>query len=339
MAPASSPLQLLKPVSRSFYLTLRVLPREIRKPIGLAYLLARTTDTIADTDVLPPEQRWQALEQLRRRLAGGALPSAAPIDFTEFIQGQGSAPERQLLQQTESSLRLLNELPPPDSRLVREVLDTITSGQQLDLRRFAGASQEKILALQSDAELEDYTYRVAGCVGEFWTKICRQHLFPSAALDEEQLLKQGVRFGQGLQLVNILRDLAADLRQGRCYLPEPILAAAGLQPQDLLNPVNEPRLRPVYQKYLDSAHAHLLSGWDYTNNLPRKCIRVRLACAWPILIGLETLRLLRSNNALDPQQRSKVDRRKVRSLMVRSVMLYPAKNAWKRMVAADVRRL
>ncbi len=39
---------LLKRTSRSFYLTLRVLPAAVRPQIGLAYLLARTTDTVAD---------------------------------------------------------------------------------------------------------------------------------------------------------------------------------------------------------------------------------------------------------------------------------------------------
>ena len=34
--------ELLKQTSRSFYLTLRVLPAAVRPQIGLAYLLART---------------------------------------------------------------------------------------------------------------------------------------------------------------------------------------------------------------------------------------------------------------------------------------------------------
>jgi farnesyl-diphosphate farnesyltransferase len=59
---------------------------------------------------------------------------------------------------------------------------------------------------------------------------------------------------------------------------------------------------------------------------------VRRACAWPILIGWETLRLLRAGNALDPEQRIKVSRREVRRLRLRSVLLYPWPGAWKKMV-------
>ncbi len=217
---------------------------------------------------------------------------------------------------------------------MREVLEIITSGQELDLRRFAGASARILVALHTDEELEDYTYRVAGCVGEFWTRMCRAHLFPRAPLDDAFLLANGVRFGKGLQLVNILRDVAADLRHGRCYLPAERLADAGLKPEDLLQPANEPRLRTLYHTYLDHAEAHLQAGWAYTNALPRRSVRVRLACAWPILIGQKTLKLLRAGNVLDPARRIKVSRREVRLLMVRSVVLYPWPRAWKTMAEA-----
>jgi farnesyl-diphosphate farnesyltransferase len=331
MAQASEELlgQLLKEVSRSFYLTLRVLPAKVRSPIGLAYLLARTTDTIADTELVALEQRLEALRQLRERIQDA---SDTPVDFGDLAQRQGSRAEGVLLEKCEPSLALLRRLPPADGQLVREVLDTITSGQELDLRRFAGASAGSLVALRTDAELDDYTYRVAGCVGKFWTRMCRAHLFPQALVDDAFLLANGVRFGQGLQLVNILRDLAGDLRQGRCYLPADRLAGSGLKPEDLLQPANEPRLRPLYHGYLDRAEAHLLAGWAYTNALPRGCVRVRLGCSWPILIGRETLKLLRTGNPIDPQKRIKVSRRQVRRLRLRSVLLYPWPRAWEKMV-------
>jgi farnesyl-diphosphate farnesyltransferase len=330
MAQASEELpgKLLKEVSRSFYLTLRVLPAKIRSPIGVAYLLARTTDTIADTELVALEQRLEALRQLSERIQGR---SETPLDFGALARQQGSRAEGVLLEKCEASLALLRRMPGADRGLVREVLATITSGQELDLRRFAGASAGSLVALRTDAELDDYTYRVAGCVGEFWTKMCRAHLFPRAPVDDVFLLANGVRFGKGLQLVNILRDVAADLRQGRCYLPADRLAEAGLKPGDLLQPANEPRLRPVYHGYLDRAEAHLLAGWAYTNALPRGCVRVRLGCSWPILIGWETLKLLRAGNPLDLKKRIKVSRRQVRWFMLRSVLLYPWPRAWEKM--------
>src|SRR5438034_2798505 len=160
------------------------------------------------------------------------------------------------------------------------MLSVITAGQESELNRFADASSERIVSLNTDAALDDYTYRVAGCVGEFWTKMCRAHLFYDAPLDDEFLVANGVRFGKGLQLVNILRDLPRDLRQGRCYLPGERLWAIGLTPFELLEPANGPKLRPLYDHYLIRAAEHLAVGWQYTKALPRSQARLRLACAW-----------------------------------------------------------
>jgi farnesyl-diphosphate farnesyltransferase len=322
---------LLKDVSRSFYKTLRLLPASVRPQIGLAYLLARTTDTIADTELVAPEQRLQDLQALRDRILG---LRQTPLEFGALAQHQGSAAERVLLERCEESVSLLHGLNAGDRQLVVDVLRTITSGQELDLRRFGGASAASVVALRTDDELDDYTYRVAGCVGEFWTRMCRAHLFPNATLDEAKLLADGVRFGKGLQLVNILRDLPADLHRGRCYLPSERLASLSLLPADLLAPDAEPRVRPLYNEYLGRAETHLLAGWAYTNALPRSSVRLRLACSLPILIGWETLKLLRTGKVLDPAQRIKVSRQQVRRLTVRSVLLYPWAGAWERQISA-----
>lgn len=336
---------LLKQVSRSFYLTLRVLPRAVRSQIGLAYLLARTTDTIADTEIIPLAKRLTALGRLRSRIFG---QSEARLDFGELAQQQGLPAERVLLERVEDSLALLNTLSPEDLELVRKVIDIITGGQELDLMRFGksvistgaengsvGAGRDsvqgvtgptavgKIPALQKDAELDNYTYRVAGCVGEFWTKMCRAHLFPDAQLDDAQLLADGVRFGKGLQLVNILRDLPRDLKAGRCYIPVERLARVQLRPEDLLRPETEQKFRPVYDELLELAEGHLAAGWTYTNSIPTNQWRVRLACAWPILIGVRTLELLRKGNPLEPAHRIKVSRADVRSVLWRTIIRVP----------------
>jgi farnesyl-diphosphate farnesyltransferase len=320
--------ELLQATSRSFYLTLRVLPGAIRPQIGLAYLLARTTDTIADTGLVPVEQRLAALKRLRERIQG---TTTAPLNLHELAQQQGSPSEKLLLERAEDSLALLPTLSPADQKLVRAVLNTITGGQELDLRRFAGASAGKIVALETAAQLDDYTYRVAGCVGEFWTKMCRAHLFPRRRLDEAQLLADGIRFGKGLQLVNILRDMPADLKNGRCYLPVDKLTPAGLFPEVLLSPANEARFRPLFQNYLDQAQSHLAAGWAYTNRLPFGQARVRLACAWPILIGVRTIGKLRAASVFDLQQRIKVSRNEVRGIVLRSTLFYPLPRVWRKL--------
>jgi farnesyl-diphosphate farnesyltransferase len=306
-------------------LTLRVLPSAIRPQISLAYLLARATDTIADTEIVPIEQRLEALQLLRDRILAKSGP---PLNFAQLAEHQSSPGERALLERCNEAIVFLGCLSVMDQALIREVLKIITSGQELDIKRFSAANASHIFALATEQELDDYTYRVAGCVGEFWTKVCQAHLFQNDSLDQDFLLKNGVRFGKGLQLVNILRDLPADLRRGRCYLPSQSLNKHGLTPTDLLDPTNEPKFRAIYSSYLDLADAHLVAGWGYTNALPWRSVRVRLACAWPILIGAQTLAKLRATNALDPLQRAKISRLELRNLIFRSLVYYPFPGAW-----------
>ena len=87
----ANPNELLKRNSRSFYLTLRALPRAIRPQISIAYLLARTTDTIADTEIVSIGQRLEALDKLRERILG---ISTDRLDFAELTQQQGESAGR-----------------------------------------------------------------------------------------------------------------------------------------------------------------------------------------------------------------------------------------------------
>lgn len=345
----SSLEDLLRATSRSFYLTLRVLPGGVRPQISLAYLLARTSDTIADAQILSVEQRLGALRRFRSRLLG---EQPAPLEFAN-VEAQGTTPslheakagrggdtvaERLLLERAEEMMRRLQNFGEPDQQLIREVLTTIISGQELDLQRFGGAAaQGALTALHDDTELDDYTYRVAGCVGEFWTKLCRAHLFPRAPLDDEQFIADGIRLGKGLQLVNILRDLPADLRAGRCYLPRERCEPLGLQPETLLDASNEPAFLRLYHDYLDLAESHFNAGWRYTNMLPFQQFRVRLACAWPILIGATTIAKLRAANVTHLRQRVKVSRGEIRGIMARSLLAVALPFCWRRLYPVSER--
>jgi len=319
---------LLKQVSRSFYLTMRILPGGVRSQISLGYLLARISDTVADTELVPASDRLGALAAFGARIEGSR---AAAVDFSGFLASQKDSSEVVLLRRADEAVAVLQQFPEADQNLIRDVIRVIISGQELDLRRFDGAGERNIIALDSEEELDDYTYRVAGVVGEFWTKLCRARLFPDARLDGDALLAKGIRFGKGLQLVNILRDIPKDLRQGRCYIPRRLLAEHGLQPADLLAPANDARFRPVYDPLLRRAAGFLCDAWDYTNLIPRGQVRVRLGCAWPVLIGWETLEALKSENVLDPSRRIKVSRKRLRSLIFRSIVAYPWPRYWNRL--------
>jgi farnesyl-diphosphate farnesyltransferase len=329
--------KMLREVSRSFYLTLRVLPPEVRPQVGIAYLLARLTDTIADTHLVSAGRRRAALREMRTAILASCDDRRAPApDFDELAgaqpaDGRGSAAERRLLEAAGEIVDALQSFAPQDRQCIRDLLQVITLGQESDLDRFGAADAAHMGALESDHDLQEYTYAVAGCVGEFWTKICRAHLFPKAELDDTILLARGILFGKGLQLVNILRDLPEDLRRGRCYIPRLSLAEIGLKPESLLNPGEMGCFRPLYDGYLAQARELLAAGRAYTDALPRNQRRVRLACAWPVLIGLKTIARLRTANVLDQRNRIKVRRAEVYWMVMRSLILYPGPRSWNRL--------
>lgn len=322
--------RLLREVSRSFYLTLRLLPGAIRPQIGFAYLLARATDTIADTEAVPPENRLTALARLRDQILA---PRPGQVDLGELSACQMSDGEKLLLTRIDEILALAFKFPEEDLRRIQRVLDVITQGQILDLERFGYANQSSPAALQTETELDDYTYRVAGCVGEFWTATCLAHLEPAPAVDLPGLVERGIRFGKGLQLVNILRDIPRDLRQGRCYFPISQLREASLNATDLLNPASEERFRPIYDHWLSLAREHLDAGWSYVLDLPWSWARVRLASSWPILIGRATLDKLAHGRVLDPGARIKVSRGQIRNILLASTLAYPFPPLWRRLGA------
>jgi farnesyl-diphosphate farnesyltransferase len=293
-------MPLLRGVSRSFYLTLSILPEELRPGICAAYLLARASDTVADTQVVPREKRLSLLREMRQGRTGSVR---------ELAQGQALPAERELLERLDECTRLKDSFPAPDRALIDTLLDTIVAGQIFDLERFSGGLQ----ALCDDAELDRYTYMVAGCVGEFWTRMCVLHLPELRSWDAQAMCRLGVRFGKGLQLVNVLRDMPRDLRIGRCYLPV-------RDPERLLDPASFESIRGRYSAWLDAAAGHLQAGWEYTMAYPPSLWRLRLACAWPILLGLKTIARLRSGNPLDPSHVIMVPQWETNLMLLRSVL-------------------
>jgi farnesyl-diphosphate farnesyltransferase len=310
---------LLRQVSRSFYLSLAVLPRSVRPTIGLAYLFARASDTIADTRLIDRPARIAHLETLRGALGEGATGRlGGVVDAT--LAPQSLRSERALLERLPDCLAAYRALPPPDRARVHAVLGTIIEGQIQDLRLFPSEDEGKLGALETREDLDRYTYLVAGCVGEFWTEVHVAHRRRLRRWDLPRMRELGIRFGKGLQLTNVLRDLPRDLRQGRCYLPRQDLARIGLEPRDLLDPARAVAARPILTEWLETALDHYEAAWQYTFAIPRREARMRLACAWPLLIGLRTLHLLAASpNWLDPAVTLKVPRVRVYGLMAHSL--------------------
>ena len=293
---------MLKGVSRSFYLTLRLLPPPMRGAASLGYLLARTSDTLADTAAAPPPARLDCLARFAQAVAGTAPPPRWPVLLVNAVTDPR---ERRLLAETDALFRELGSLPAAEADLVREVVAIIIGGQRLDLERFATADHSHPVALADDAMLEDYAWRVAGCVGAFWTQLGFLTLGARfATAPASMLLEQGVALGKGLQLVNILRDLPADLAAGRCYLPVP-------------DPHDTASLLDAHRRWGQRAWEWVGAGFTYADTLRLR--RLRAATVLPAMLARETLERMRGASWADLQTRVKVPRSRVYLALARAL--------------------
>jgi farnesyl-diphosphate farnesyltransferase len=302
---------ILRSVSRSFYLSIRFLPAQLRQPIALAYLLARATDTIADTTGISRLVRIETLKMLSNGIQGKASRDVVVDLIASFIPLQVNKNEQRLLESLPDCLDWLDQIEHADRNDIRIVLGKITRGQMLDLQRFD--NPQEIRALSTAADLDEYTYLVAGCVGEFWTRLCFRHVRNFSSLSEDEMLALGKLYGMALQLINVLRDVGADLRAGRCYFPEFELTAAHLTTSQILS---EPeRFQPIYQAWIGKAKSGLECGVQYSRAIRNR--RVRAATVLPALIGARTLALLNEIGASALQRTVKVPRSEVRRMILR----------------------
>ncbi len=177
--------------------------------MGLAFLACKTADTIADTELIPADERLKLLDAYRELFADTTGGNARSIAQTVLMPEGGSKAERALIQNLDSLTQAIRNLDSRDWLLIQELVLELTQGMQNDL-------QGKLI--RNLQELEQYTYYVAGCVGRFWTKMMKLHFSFGTNFGKESE-RIGEKIGKGLQLVNILRDRPQDLKRGRSYIP------------------------------------------------------------------------------------------------------------------------
>ena len=308
---------LLKRVSRLFYTTLVVVPANVRDQVSLAYLFARAADTIADTELIDRPRRLDYLGQFKAQFVSDHVSLGQIRDIREAVAGvQQDSAEQDLLERLEECFAVLQAFSTEDRRRVQRLMTTLVQGMEMDLMIFPGTSAADVAALKTFDDLDRYTYYVAGCVGEFWTDLMCAHRRGLRSWNVRSMSEVGVRFGKGLQLTNVLKDVAHDLERGRCYIPEAMLTDHGLKAKDLLDPGSLPRFRPVLNQLIRLTVDHLDQGWLYTMAIPRYETRLRLSCMWPILSAGESLKLLRTSpEVLNPSVKIKISRARVYGMM------------------------
>jgi farnesyl-diphosphate farnesyltransferase len=279
--------ELLKATSRAFYLSLTILPPGARQTMSLGYLLARCADSLSDGPWLSQEERLPALQLLQSSLRD---PSQLQ-NWQTLPLPPGDQAEARLLRHWPKALEELELLPQADQHLVRDIVDTLIEGMRVDLLRFPGR-------VQSEEELRRHLWAAAGCVGHFWSAVCRLHE-PRLAGLSPRFEELGTRLGNALQITNVLRDVSSDRAEGRDYLPP-----------------DQPELR----YWLAYARQEFAASQEYLFLIPWNCARLRLAALWPWALGLATLsRVARSGPR--PSVRVKVPRWQVYRMLLATPLL------------------
>ncbi len=286
---------ILKSVSRSFYLSMVFLPRQMRPAVSLGYMLARASDSVADSSSASPEERLRILRSMAR------VCSDAPRDLSEekalfrelsqsMAMAQDNPKETLLLRHYGECLSIMRQLPAVQQSLIEKVLESIHEGQIWDIEYFQTSSH-----VTKEEDSLRYCYQVAGCVGEFWTNIgyCTLPRYSSHP-SREDLVEAGVRYGLGLQLVNILRDVVEDAARGRHYL-------SGDR-----------------EEWMRRARHYLMDGIAYSKTLAS--FKLRFTALLPALLGLKTLDKMQQGEGTT-DEKVKISRGSVYRSMVKAAFI------------------
>lgn len=209
--------QLLIASSRTFALAIPLLPEPTRREVTISYLLFRVADTFEDAASWPRAHRIEALDHFGRLLQAPDQREIEEVSRRWAAEVPCEQPGYQdLLAEIPAVLDSFFALNPEAVDLIREHTVRTAQGMAGFVARTTDSGE---LRLRDVPDLQDYCYVVAGIVGELLTELFllgRPQLEPVAA----DLRVRSRVFGEGLQLVNILKDSASDATEGRCYLPD-----------------------------------------------------------------------------------------------------------------------
>lgn len=209
---------LLEKTSRTFALSIPVLPEPTREQVMIAYLLFRVADTFEDAAQWPPRKRIEALQEFRDLLGGYSREAAQRLAGKWTADGASPhAGYRELIAETPSVLEAFFALDPDAVASVRDHVSRSAEG----MARFVARADGGVLALNDMIDLRAYCYSVAGIVGEMLSELFLLKREPLLAI-APYLRERASTFGEALQLVNILKDAAVDETEGRSFLPRSV---------------------------------------------------------------------------------------------------------------------
>ena len=318
---------ILPEVSRTFAISIKALPGVLGDAVCTAYLLCRIADTIEDDNTTSPERRAALLEAFLHTLDDTAAADAFPAQAATL---QGDPAHLRLVAHTDLVLAGFRALPPRTRDRVAHWVREMGRGMAKFVRTYPAG-----IRIQTLAEYREYCYYVAGTVGCMLTELWHEHVPAVGRREFDRLWTTCQTFGEALQTVNILKDIAHDAEhENSIYLPATDLEAAGSGHATLLSPAHLERNHQVVEGFIALARRDLDAALEYTLAIPRRALRVRAFCVLPLLFAYATLRdLSRSRAMLTVGGQVKISRREVKALMITGLLALGSNAALRRLVA------
>src|SRR5690554_586008 len=180
-----------------------------------AYLLCRLADTIEDDVALDDRQKSQFHERFVAVVRGDADAEEFARDLEPLLSDRVLPDERRLVANAATVIRVTHGFSPAERAALTRCVEIMCSGMPEFQRN------KSLRGLKDLAEMDEYCYYVAGCVGEMCTELFCLYC-PELEPERARMMRLAVSFGQGLQMTNILKDMWDDREAGSCWLPRAV---------------------------------------------------------------------------------------------------------------------
>lgn len=324
--------EILQGVSRSFAFTIPQLPDALRDVVGNAYLLCRIADTIEDEPALSAAQK----SDFSQRFVGVVEGREDPVDFARdlgaLLSPSTTGREHDLVANTVRVVRITSGFRAEQRRALERCVSIMTRGMAEFQHK---ASLE---GLNDLPHLDRYCYYVAGVVGEMLTELFCDYSEEIGARRED-LFAMSASFGQGLQMVNILKDIWDDRNRGVCWLPRDVFLSSGFELRSLSPGQADPEFIKGLFELVAIARHHLTNALRYILLIPSHETGIRRHCLWSLGMAVLTLRRICASPTFRNGQEIKISRNSVRAVIVVTSALARSNPALKLLFAALTRGL
>ena len=300
---------ILPGVSRTFALTIPVLPRRLEEIVTNAYLLCRLADTIEDDVGLDDLQKSEFHRRFIAVVEGTEDAGAFSRDLLPLLSDRILADERDLVANSAKVIRVTHGFTADERKPLTRCIRVMCAGMPAFQRN------KSLSGLADLDELAAYCYFVAGVVGEMLTELFILHC-PELEKERSHMLRLAVSFGQGLQMTNILKDIWSDRESGTCWLPRSVFANGSVVLERLEEHRDSEAFRAGLRELVAVVHGHLRNALDYSCLIPKREVGIRRFCLWAIGLAILTLRRIDAHPQFRSGDEVKVSRRMVRATIL-----------------------